>query len=59
MEKEIPISTFLPALASETFLNRLEKHQYDLTNRQLRNVGIREHISCSQKILEASFQKSF
>ena len=53
------LSAFLPALASETFLDRLEKHHYDLTDRQLRNVGFREHLSCSKKILEGSFKKKF
>jgi len=39
-------SAFLPVVSSEVFLNRLEKHQYDLTDRNLRNVGFGEHLNC-------------
>lgn len=53
------LSTFLPALASETFLNRLERHQYDLTDRQLQDVGIKEHMSCSKKYLKHHSKRSF
>jgi phytoene/squalene synthetase len=53
------LSTFLPALASETFLNRLENHQFDLTNRKLRDVGMMEHVSCTYRILIALIQNRF
>ena len=53
------LSTFLPALASETFLNRLERHSFDLQDRKLRNVGIIEHLSCTLSMLSASQQKRF
>ena len=53
------LSTFLPALASETFLDRLERHEYQLTDRKLRNVGYSEHMSCVTKITKASFRKVY
>jgi len=53
------MSAFLPALASETFLNRLEKHGYDLTDRTLRNVGYVEHMQCAGSLLTSSFLKKF
>mmetsp|Transcript_5178 Transcript_5178/g.6682 ORF Transcript_5178/g.6682 Transcript_5178/m.6682 type:complete len:374 (-) Transcript_5178:26-1147(-) len=53
------ISTFLPALSSETFLNRLEEHHFDLTDRKLRQVGFGEHFSCSWKMITSSLNKSF
>lgn len=52
-------SAFLPALASETFLDRLENHHFDLTNRSLRNVGKIEHMQCAQRLLLASWNKTF
>jgi len=56
---EMALSAFLPALASETFLDRLESHQFDLTDRSLRNVGQIEHIQCAQRLMLASWNKSF
>jgi phytoene/squalene synthetase len=53
------MSSFLPALASETFLNRLEKHQYDLTDRTLRSVGRIEHMQCAGSLVAASLQNRF
>jgi len=53
------VSVFLPGLASETFLNRLEIHQYDLTDRNLRNVGYVEHVMCASRILGASYRKTY
>lgn len=53
------VSVFLPGLASETFLNRLEIHQYDLTDRNLRNVGFIEHSMCVQRILSASYRNTY
>lgn len=53
------LSAFLPALASETFLNRLEHHGYDLTDRTLRSVGTLEHLQCAQRLVVASWKKTF
>jgi hypothetical protein len=53
------LSAFLPALASETFLNRLEYHGYDLTDRTLRSVGTLEHLQCAQRLVVASWKKTF
>ncbi len=53
------LSTFIPALASETFMKRLERHHFDLTDRQLRSVGIVEHLACTQRMLSASFRKTY
>lgn len=58
-EGDRALSTFLPALAAETFMNRLEQHQFDLTNRQLRSVGLVEHASCSYRMLTASYNRNF
>ena len=56
---DMALSAFLPALASETFLDRLESHQFDLTDRSLRKVGRIEHIQCAQRLMLASWNKSF
>jgi phytoene/squalene synthetase len=53
------VSVLLPGLASETFLNRLEKSQYQLTDRNLRNVGSLEHAVCASRMTLAYFQKKF
>jgi phytoene/squalene synthetase len=53
------MTAFLPALASETFLDRLERHSYDLTDRSLRSVGYVEHMHCAQKLVKSSILKSF
>lgn len=53
------LSVFLPGLVSETFLNRLEVHQYDLTDRNLREVGFVEHMMCASRIFGASFRKTY
>jgi hypothetical protein len=53
------MAALLPALPSETFLNRLESYQYDLTNRNLRNVSLVEHIQCATNILQASYQNRY
>ena len=49
-EKQI----FLPILASETFLDRLQSVDYDLTNRSLRNVSWMEHAQCAWKMISNS-----
>jgi hypothetical protein len=53
------ISAFLPSLTAETFLNRLEEHEFDLTDRQLRNVGFKEHCLCSMRVVQASYTKTY
>jgi len=50
---------FLPALPSETFLNRLEDHNFDLTDRTLRSVGKLEHMVCAGRLFKASLTKTF
>lgn len=44
---------FLSIVASETFLNRLQSVDYDLTNRGLRNVSYLEHLQCTLRMLRA------
>jgi Phytoene/squalene synthetase len=56
---DMALAAFLPALASETFLNRLEHHGYDLTDRTLRSVGMLEHVQCAQRLVVASWKKTF
>mmetsp|Transcript_19133 Transcript_19133/g.28329 ORF Transcript_19133/g.28329 Transcript_19133/m.28329 type:complete len:348 (-) Transcript_19133:1005-2048(-) len=56
-ERALPV--FLPALASETFLDRLEEANYDLTDRNLRNVGLLEHGLCAAKMTAAYYRKSY
>ena len=43
----------LPGLASETFLQRLIGHDYNLTDRNLRHAGVWEHTLCGYRILRA------
>jgi len=52
-------SVFLPALASETFLDRLEEHEFDLTDRNLRNVSTMEHWTCGLKMMLAAYKDTF
>ena len=56
---ELAMSTFLPSVASETFLNRLEKHNFDLTDRTLRSVGFSEHLQCGMGLIRASIKKTY
>ena len=53
------LSALIAGVASETFLNRLENHEFDLTNKNLRQVGFLEHLSCSSRILIASWRKRY
>jgi len=53
------VSAFLSALSAETFLNRLEVHQHDLTDRNLRSVGFVEHAMCAGRIIKASKTKNY
>ena len=45
------VAALLPGLVSETFLKRLERANFQLTDRDLRNVGIAEHASCSLRLI--------
>uniref|UniRef100_A0A7S1D375 Uncharacterized protein n=1 Tax=Cyclophora tenuis TaxID=216820 RepID=A0A7S1D375_CYCTE len=56
---EAAVATLIPAIASETFLNRLEQTGFDLTNRNLRNVGIVERASCSARMIAAYLTKTY
>jgi phytoene/squalene synthetase len=53
------VAVLLPALTSQTFLDRLEWHGYDLTNRNLRNVSMIEHAKCSTNLIWASWQRRY
>jgi phytoene/squalene synthetase len=53
------VSVLLPGLASETFLNRLQQFNFDLTNRDLRHVSALEHAKCAGKMIVASYQHKF
>lgn len=53
------LAVLLPGLSSETFLNRLERFGFDLTNRDLRNVGWVEHAVCTSRMVSAYFQQKF
>lgn len=53
------MGVFLPGLASETFMRRLEDHDYDLTDRNLRNVSWSEHAKCSLRMIQASYLKQY
>jgi phytoene/squalene synthetase len=53
------LAVLLPGLASETFLNRLEAHDFDLTNRDLRNVSWLEHARCSARMIQGYYQQTY
>jgi phytoene/squalene synthetase len=53
------MGVFLPGLASETFLKRLQHHNFDLTNRNLRNVSALEHARCSIRMIYASWSQQY
>jgi len=53
------LSALIAGVASETFLNRLESHDYDLTDKNLRQVGMIEHLLCSGRIYSAWFSKRY
>jgi phytoene/squalene synthetase len=53
------VSVLLPGLASDSFLNRLEKSQYQLTDRNLRNVGRLEHAVCAGRMIAAYYQQTY
>lgn len=54
------VSVLLPGLASETFLNRLERRaQYNLTDRNLRNVGTIENAVCGLRMIAAYYRSTY
>lgn len=53
------VAALLPGLASETFLNRLERSHFRLTDRNLRNVGTIEHATCSLRLLQGYVRRSY
>lgn len=53
------LAVLLPGLASETFLDRLRDKEYQLTNRELRNVGWLEQGLCAGRMYLASYRKTF
>jgi phytoene/squalene synthetase len=52
-------SVLLPGLASEAFLNRLTAADYQLTDRNLRNVGTAEHAVCAARMVLAYYRKRY
>ena len=57
--RDAAVSAFLPVTASETFLDRLEMKNFDLTDRNLRSVGMTEHEKCTLKLYKASLQQQY
>jgi len=53
------IAVLLPGVASETFLNRLESHDYNLTSLDLRNVGPMEHATCAFRMINARYSYQY
>lgn len=53
------VAVLIPGLVSETFLDRLEESGYDLTNRNLRNVGFMEYAMCAGRMIRAYYQKQY
>lgn len=55
--RSLPV--LLPGLASETFLDRLRDANYQLTNRDLRQVGWVERGLCAGRMVLASYQQMY
>ena len=53
------VSVLLPGLASETFLNRLQESRFQLTDRNLRNVGFGEHFLCASRMVLAYYRQTY
>lgn len=58
-DHDTSLPVLLPGLAAETFLDRLAEKQYQLTNRELRNVGWVEKGICSGRMVLASYQQTY
>jgi phytoene/squalene synthetase len=52
-------AALLPGIASETFLHRLARYKCQLTNRDLRHVGMFEHATCAARIVKAYWQSKY
>lgn len=46
-------------IASETWLERLARHEYQLTSRRLRQVGLKERALCAWRVLSAYAQSKY
>jgi len=53
------LTVLLPGLASETWLERLESHQYRLTDPNLRLMNLTEHAKCSWRLVSAYLMKRY
>lgn len=53
------LPVLLTAISAQAFLDRLEAAQYQLTNRELRNVGWVEKTLCAGKIILAYHQQTY
>ena len=53
------VSVLLPGIASETFLDRLERQNYQLTDRNLRNVGFIEHGMCGARMVLGYVRRTY
>ena len=53
------VAVFLPAVASETFLNRLESKHYDLTDKNLRHTGLFDRFAGIASMVTAFYQDRY
>ena len=53
------VSVLIPGVASEVFLDRLATKGYDLTDKNLRNVGFMEQTVCVGKMVAAYYGKTY
>jgi Squalene/phytoene synthase len=53
------VCVLLPGLASETFLRRLQRYDYLLTDRNLRNVSMLEHGFCAAGLVHGYYRNRF
>jgi phytoene synthase len=53
------VAVLIPGVASEVFLDRLERTGYDLTDRNLRNVGVMERALCIGRMYVAFYRKMY
>ena len=56
---ERAVMALLPGLTAETFLNRLELHEYNLSSKDLRQIGPLEHFLCASRVIRASRNNTF
>jgi NADH dehydrogenase [ubiquinone] 1 alpha subcomplex assembly factor 6 len=53
------VSVLIPGVASERFLDRLQASHFQLTDRNLRNVGMLEHAICSTYMIAAYIKQTY